>query len=103
GGCRQVSLVVLDDERNLRQVVPVLGHVVVEVLHGLEVRFHPLGLGVADEDYAIYVLENELAAGVVVDLAGNRVEVKAGLEAANRSQIDGKEIKEQRTFCFCRK
>src|SRR5438105_2417963 len=97
-GVRQVSLVVLDHERHLRQVVSVLGHVVVEVLHGLEVRFHSLRLRVADKDNAIHILENELAAGVVVDLSGNSVQVEASLETANGSQIDGKEIEEQRSF-----
>src|ERR1700674_4287937 len=47
---RQVALVVLDHERHLREIVPVFGHVVVEILHRLEIRFHALRLRVANED-----------------------------------------------------
>src|SRR3954464_2539469 len=94
-GTRQVALVVLDDERHLGEVVTVLRHVVVEVLHRLEVRFHALGLGVADEDDAVDVLQYQLAAGVVIHLAGNRVQMEPCLEAANRAKIDGQEIEEE--------
>src|SRR5258705_3886686 len=94
-GVRQVPLVVLDHERHLGEVVSVLGHVVVEVLHRLQVGFHPLGLGIADEHYAIYVLEYQLAAGVVVDLTGHGEQVKTRLEAANRAEANGKEIEEE--------
>src|SRR6266705_1622760 len=65
----QIALVVLDDERDLRQVVPVFGHVVVEVLHGFDVGFHALHLAVGDEYDAVHALEDELAARVVIHLA----------------------------------
>src|SRR4051812_16417116 len=94
-GVGQIALVVLDDERHLSEIVPVLRHVVVEILHRLEVRFHALGLGVADEDDAVDVLEYELATGVVIHLAGNRVQMEPGLEAADGSEIDGQEIEEE--------
>src|SRR6478735_10087180 len=38
GSVWKVTLIVLDHERHLRQVVSVLGHVVVQVLHGLLIR-----------------------------------------------------------------
>src|SRR6185503_3753748 len=94
----KVALVVLDDERHLGQIVPVLRHVVVEILHRFEIGFHALGLGVAHEHDAINVLEYELAAGVVIDLTRHRIQVKARLEAANRSQVDGKEVEEESTL-----
>src|SRR5688500_17130753 len=43
-GVRKVSFVVLDDERHTSEVVAVFRHVVVEVLHRLEVCFHSLDL-----------------------------------------------------------
>ena len=88
-GVGQIALVVLDDEGHLRQVVAVLGHVVVEILHGLEVRFHSLRLRIADEHDAIDVLEYELAAGVVINLAGDGIEVETRLEAANGAEVHG--------------
>src|SRR6185503_3611280 len=60
--------------------------------------FHALDLRIADEDDAVHTLENELAAGVVVDLARHGIEMESGLEAANRSEIDRQEIEKQRAF-----
>src|SRR6266705_3004753 len=91
----QIALVVLDDERDLRQVVPVFGHVVVEVLHGFDVGFHALHLAVGDEYDAVHALEDELAARVVIHLARHGVEVEAGLEAADRPQVHREEVEEQ--------
>src|SRR5512138_306709 len=48
---RKVALVVLNDERNTGDVVPVLGKVVIQVLHRLEVRFHSLDLRIGDEHH----------------------------------------------------
>ena len=53
---RQVAFVVLNHEWDAREIVPILGHVVVQVLHGLLVRFHALGLGVGDEHDAVHPL-----------------------------------------------
>ena len=55
-------------------------------------------LRVGDENDAIHAPQNQLAAGVVKNLAGNGVEVNSGLEAAHRTQIQRQEIEEQRTF-----
>src|SRR6266542_5686544 len=95
--CRtgKITLIVLDHERQPRQVVPVLGHVVVEILHRLEVRFHALELRIGDEHDAVDVLEDELPAGVVVHLPRNGIKVKARIESANRAVIDGEKIEEQ--------
>ena len=101
-GVRQIPLVVLDDERHAAEVVAVLGHVVVQVLHRFLIRFHALDLRVGDEHDAVDALEDQLAAGVVVDLARHRVEMEARLESADRPEIDRQEIEEQRAFGFRR-
>src|SRR5207253_2521010 len=100
-GVRQVALVVLDDERNLGQVVTVLRHVVVQVLHRLDVRLHALDLAVGHEHDAIHALENQLAARVVVYLTRHRVEMEPGLEAPDGAQVHRQEVEEQRALGLC--
>src|SRR5512146_833650 len=94
-GVGQIPLVVLDDEGELGQVVPVLAHIVVQVLHRLDVRLHALDLAVGDEHDAVHALQDQLAAGVVVHLPGHGVEMEARLEAADRPQVHREEIEEQ--------
>src|SRR5207244_10713461 len=48
-GIRQIPLVVLDDEGDLGQVVAVLRHVVVQVLHRIVVRLHAHDMYVYDD------------------------------------------------------
>ena len=45
---------------------------------------------------AVHALQDQLAAGVVEDLAGHGVEVEAGLEAAHRAELEGQEVEEER-------
>src|SRR3990170_2574904 len=97
-GVRQIALVVLDHERHLREIVAVLRHVVVQVLHRLQIRLHPAGLRIPHEDDAVDILQNELATGVVVHLARHGIEVEPGLESANRAEVDGQEVEEQRAL-----
>src|SRR5215207_1318044 len=97
-GVRQVAFVVLNDERHLRQIVPVLRHVVVQVLHRLLVRFHPLHLRVGDEHDAVHSLQDQLPARVVIHLPRNGIQVEARLEASDRSEIDRKKVEEQRAL-----
>ena len=66
---------------------------VAQVLERLDVGLHALDLRVGDEDDAIDTLEDELAGGVVEDLAGHRVEVEAGLEAADLTEREGRKSK----------
>src|ERR1051326_5869061 len=91
----EVALVVLDDERDLRQVVAVLGHVVVQVLHRLDVGLHTLDLAVRDEHDPVHPFEDELPAGVVVHLPRHRVEVEPRLEAADGAQVHREEVEKQ--------
>ena len=95
---RQVALVVLDDVGELVEVVALLGQVGAQVLERLDVGLHALDLRVGDEDHAVDALQDQLAAGVVEDLAGHRVEVEARLEAADLAERERQEVEEQRAL-----
>src|SRR5665647_238656 len=95
---REIALVVLNHERNRGEIVPVLEHVLVQVLHRFLVRFHSLDLRIGDEHDSVHALQNQLPARVVVYLAGDRVEMEARLESANRAEIHGEEIEEERAL-----
>src|SRR5664280_2407197 len=56
----------------------------------------------ASSSWPIHTLQNQLPARIVVYLAGNRVEMEAGLEAANRSEIHRKKIEKERALRFSR-
>ena len=72
-----------------------LRHVLVQVLHRLDVGVHPLDLAVRHEHHAVHSLEDQLARGVVVHLARHRIEVELDLEAADGAEIDRQEIEEE--------
>ena len=101
-GVWQIALVVLNHERHPCEIVAVFRHVVVQILHRFQVRFHALDLRVGDENDSVNVLEDELSARVVVNLAGHRVEMEAGIEPANCSEVDRQEIEEKSSLGFCR-
>ena len=96
---RQVALVVLDDVRELVEVVALLRA-------GSRRRFSSDSMFAsmrsicesADEDHAVDALQDQLAARVVEDLAGHRVEVEAGLEAADLAERQRQEVEEQRAL-----
>ena len=92
---REVTLVELQDVGNGREVEPVLPEVLLEVLERLDVRVHARFLRVRHEDDAVDALEDELAARVVEDLTGDRVEVEACLEAAHGPEVEREEVEEQ--------
>src|SRR5262249_53292015 len=74
----------------------------VEVLHGLDVRVHPVDLAVGDEHDTVHTLEDQLAGCVVVDLAGDGVQMELYFESADRPEIDGQKIEEQSPFSLSR-
>ncbi len=100
GDLRHVALVELQRVGDRLQVEAVLVQVVLEVADRLDVGLHPFGLAVGDEDHAVDALEDELAAGVVEDLPGDGVEVEAGREAADRTEIERQEVEEERAVGF---
>ena len=74
-----------------------LGEVLAEVLRRLSRFGSPIGpLGVGDEDDAVDALEDELPGRVVEDLSRNRVELEAGLEAADDADVEREEVEEER-------
>lgn len=99
---RQVPLVVLDDHGNTEDVVALLVEVFLEVFHALDVRLHPVDLGVGNENDAVDALENELPARVVEDLPRHGVEVESRLESSDFTEAQGKEVEEERPFGFRR-
>src|SRR5437870_2173292 len=94
----QVSFVQLQDIRNLSEVVAVLLEVRHEIFERLDIGVHALLLRVGYENDAIHPAQNQLAASIVEYLAWNRIEVNASLEAADRAEIQRKEVEEQSTL-----
>ena len=90
-----VPLVELEDVGNRPDVEAVFLEVGGQVRDGLDVGFHAGLLAVRHEDDAIATTQDELAAGVVEDLAGHGVEVEAHLEALDRAHVEGQEVEEQ--------
>src|SRR5262245_63369147 len=92
---REIALVVLHDARELVEVVALLGEVDAQVVEALDVGLHALDLAVGDEDDAVHALQDQLPARVVEDLTRDRVEVEAGLEAADLAERERKEVEKE--------
>jgi hypothetical protein len=99
-GAGQVAFVELKDIGDLHEVVAVLLEVVMKVLKGFDVGVHTLFLRVGYEHHSIHAAENQLAAGVVKHLSRDGIEVKPGLESANCSEIERKEVEKEGTVGF---
>ena len=65
-------------------------------MEALDVRVEHGRLRVGHEDDPVDALEHELARRVVEDLAGDRVELQARLEAADHADVDRQKVKEKR-------
>jgi len=91
----QIPLVVLQDERQVRHLETEVLEVVDEAREALDVRLAHGSLRVCDEDEAIDSFEDQLSGRVVKDLAGHGVQLEAGLEAADGTDLDGEEVEEQ--------
>ena len=74
-----------------QQVVP-------QVEIGLHVLVEARDLRIGHEDDAVDALQHELAAGVVVALAGHRVQVEARLHALDGAQREGQEVEVERAL-----
>src|SRR5262249_61768347 len=77
------------------EIQVVLCQVFVKVFLRFEIGIETLFLGVSHEDDPIGAFQNELAASFVKDLARNGIEMKAGLEAADRAEVQGQKVKEE--------
>src|SRR5439155_13828998 len=93
---REVLLVVLQHERQRADVDAQLEQVALEVLEALEILIQLSSLAVGDEYDAVRSLEHEAPRRIVVNLAGDRVQLEPRREAGDLSQIDGEEVEEQR-------
>src|SRR5450755_2829661 len=94
----QISLVELQNVRNLVEVVAVFFQVRHQVIERFDVRVLALLLRVGDENDAIHAAQDQLAAGVIEDLSGDGIEMDASLEAADVAQVERQEIEEQGTL-----
>ena len=95
GDVTEVPLVVLKDEREILELLPVGGEVVHQVLQTLHVAVDHLPLGVGDEHDAIHALEHQPAGGVVEYLPRHGVEMEADLEPLDLPQLDREEVEKQ--------
>src|SRR5580704_10635246 len=94
----QIAFVELQHVGNLVEVVAVFLEVGHEVVEGFDIRVHALLLRVGHENDAVYAAQDQFAAGVVENLAGNGVQVNARLEAADGTQVERQKIKKQSSF-----
>ena len=97
-GVGQVALIELQHVRDLLEIVAVLAKILLQVLQRLDIGVHAFFLGVRHENDTVYATQDQLAAGIVEDLAGYRVKVDASLEAANTAEIEGQEVEEKGAF-----
>jgi len=93
---RQVPLVVLDHERNGVDIIPVRFHILIQVMHRLNIRFQTRPLGIGHEDQPVYPFQDEATASVVVGLARDGIKVETSLKPSDLAKIDGEEVEEER-------
>src|SRR5262249_18752527 len=94
----KVTLVQLQHIGNFVEVIAVLFQVGHQVVESFSIGVHALFLGISDEHNAVYAAQNQLAAGVIKNLAGHGVEMNAGLETTHRAQVQRKKVEEQRSL-----
>src|SRR5262249_25865218 len=92
---RQGLLVVLNEQRHRARIDTMLGEVRVHVLKALHVFLELSRLAVSDEDNTVRAVENELPRGLVIDLAGDGVELEFRGETRDDPQVERQEIEEQ--------
>ena len=99
GGRQQVGevlLVVLDDDGQLLGDQAVGEQVDLHVLEGREVVLEHRLARVGHEHHRVGAGQHHPAGGVVLDLAGDRVELDLEIVAGDRPQAEGKEVEEER-------
>ena len=99
-GIREVAFVVLNDQRNVVGVELVRDQVFAQILHRVRIRVDHGVLRVGNEHDAVGALQNHSPGRVVEHLAGDRVELHAGLHPANRAELDRKKVEEERAIRF---
>ncbi len=83
----------LEDQRDLAEVTPLIEEVLAQVLQALEVGVGADELRVADEDDAVRPGEHQLARGVEVHLPGHREELQANVHPRTGGSRMGRKSK----------
>src|SRR5581483_1244001 len=96
----QVALVELQDIRNLAEVVSVFLEIGHEIIQRLGVGVHAFLLRIGDKHDSVHSPQDQFAAGIVKDLAGDGVEMDARLEAAHRTEVQRQKVEEQGALGF---
>lgn len=91
----QVAFVVLHDVGNIVEVEVEGLEVLFEVFEGLDVLLHFIVLGVGDKDDTVDAAQNDLAGGVVDDLAGNGKEGEFGFEPLDGDGFEREEVEKE--------
>src|SRR5207245_11806859 len=92
---RQVALVELQEVGDFVEVVAVLFQVGHQIVQRFGIGVHAFLLRVGHEDDAVHATQDEFAAGVIKNLAGDGIEVNTRLETTHRTEVEGKEVKKQ--------
>ena len=88
-----VALVELQHVGDGSEVELVFLQMLAEVFERFEVGIQPLLLGIGHEHDAVGAFQNQLAAGLVKNLPRNGIEMEAGFESADGTQVERKKIK----------
>jgi hypothetical protein len=91
----EVAFIVLEDVRDIGEVEFEGAQIFFEVGEAFDVIGHFIVLGIGDEDDAVDAAEDELASGVIDDLAWDGIELEFGAEALDGDGFDGEEIEEE--------
>ena len=91
----QVPLVELQDIRDFGQIQLEGFEILFKVDEALDVFRHFFVLRIGDKDDAIDAAQDQLAGGVVNDLARNGVKLKLCLKALDGHRLNGQEVKEE--------
>jgi hypothetical protein len=91
----EIAFVVLEDVRDIREVEFEGTEILLEVGEAFDVIGHFIVLGIGDEDDAVDAAEDELAGGVIDDLAWDGIELEFGAESLDSDGFDGEKIEEE--------
>lgn len=95
GGSGGIAFIVLKRDRKASGIGSVIPHVLNHRVERMVIGFEAIGRGIRYEDEAIRTVKNELASGIVMNLAGDGVELKTSLVTINFRGVHGQEIEEQ--------
>ena len=98
---RKVSLVILQDVRNVGEIEFQGFEIVLKVLEAFYVFGHFIVVRIGDENNPIDPAQDELAGGVVNDLARNGVKLKFCFETFDRHGFNRQEIEKQSAVRTC--